>query len=61
MSDGREYDEDRGDDCDVEPFDYYDEYSDWLMKNYPICNGDQLVAHLESGTGFDEFLRGIRK
>ena len=48
-------------DCDVEPFDYYDEYSEWLMRNYPICNGDDLVRHLERGDGFEEFLNGRRK
>lgn len=41
-----------------DPFDHYEEYSEWLMKNvYPIANGDDLVRHLESATGFDDFLR----
>lgn len=62
MSDGREYDEERSDDDqDVEPYDRYDEYSEWLMKNYMICNGDDLVRHLERGDGFDDFLRETRK
>ena len=39
-----------------DPFDHYEEYSDWLMKRYPICNGDDLVLHFEAATGFDEFL-----
>lgn len=61
MSDGREYNEDRGDDGDAEPFDYYDDYSEWLMKNYLIANGDDLVRHLEAGTEFDDFLRETSK
>ena len=40
-----------------DPFDHYEEYSEWLMKNEMICNGDDLVRHLESATRFDEFLR----
>ena len=52
-------------DIDIDPpdeygdaFDHYEEYSEWLMKNvHPICNGDDLVRHLEAGTGFDEFMR----
>jgi len=41
-----------------DPMDYYEEYSDWLMKNIsPICNGDDLVRHLEAGTGFEDFLK----
>lgn len=44
---------------DPDPFDpqYYEPYSEWLMKNYAICNGDDLVRHLERGDGFEQFLR----
>ena len=46
---------------DADPMDYYDEYSDWLLARAAdlcICNGDDLVRHLESATRFDEFLEG---
>ena len=47
------------DDVDADPMDYYEEYSEWLLANVPyICNGDDLVRHLESATRFDEFLEG---
>ena len=44
-----------------DPMDYYEEYSEWLMQkdraaDLMICNGHDLVRHLEAGTGFDEFL-----
>ena len=43
----------------LDPMDYYEEYSEWLMRNYPehIHNGDSLVLALEDGFGFEEFLR----
>ena len=41
-----------------DPWDYYEEYSEWLMKNYPIeCyNSDALVGMLEDAMYFDDFL-----
>jgi hypothetical protein len=42
----------------MNPTDYYDEYSEWLMANAElgICNGDELAMHFEAATRFDEFL-----
>ena len=37
--------------------DYYDEFSEWLMHNYQICNGDDLARYLEDGDKFELFLR----
>jgi len=39
--------------------DSYEEYAEWLMKNYAekIYNSDSLVRLLEDGDKFDEFLR----
>lgn len=44
---------------DLDPMDFYEEYSEWLMGRSAelcICNGDDLVRHIESATYFDEFL-----
>ena len=47
-------DQDYGD-----PFDNYEEYSEWLMANVEnICSGDDLVRHLEAATRFEEFMEG---
>lgn len=42
-----------------DPMDYYEEYSEWLIRHYPerIHNRDSLVAALEDGYGFEEFLQ----
>lgn len=41
---------------DIDMTDYYEEFSDWIMKNYPICNGDMLVEFLEDDDIFQQFL-----
>ena len=37
--------------------DYYDEFSEWLMHNFPIHNSDDLVRYFEDGDKFEQFLR----
>jgi hypothetical protein len=43
---------------DADPWDYYEEYSEWLMENFPerAHNGDSLLALFEDAVGFDEFM-----
>lgn len=43
---------------DEDPYDYYDEYCEWLMEQLEIqiCNGRQLVERFEQGWGFERFL-----
>jgi hypothetical protein len=47
----------------TDPIDYYEEYNEWLMKNFPerIFNGDSLLNLFEGAVGFDEFLDEKRK
>ena len=42
----------------TDPMDYYEEYSEWLMKNFPerIYNGDSLLVLFEGAIGFEEFM-----
>ena len=42
----------------TDPMDYYEEYSEWLMRNFPekIHNGDSLLSLFEGEVGFEEFL-----
>ena len=35
---------------------YYDEFSDWLMKNEFVCNGDMLIGLMENPAKFEEFI-----
>ena len=51
-------------DIDIDPqdqygdaMDYYEEYSEWLMANCSIANGDDLVRYLEDGDKFEQFLK----
>ncbi len=46
--------------ANADPMDYYDEFNEWLMKNYAesIFNSDGLVRHFEDGDKFEKFLRG---
>lgn len=41
-----------------EPMDDYEAYSAWLQSqpDLMICNGDDLIRHLENATRYDEFL-----
>lgn len=43
---------------DADPMDYYEEYSEWLMKVEPerIWNSDCLVRMLDCAHRFEEFL-----
>ena len=45
--------------ANADPMDYYDDFNDWLMKNYAemIFNSDSLVRLFEDGDKFEEFLR----
>lgn len=40
----------------LDPMDYYDEFSDWIMKTEIVCNGDQLIGFLEDDAMFSRFL-----
>lgn len=41
---------------ELDPMDYYDEFSDWIMKTEIVCNGDQLIGFLEDDALFARFL-----
>jgi len=41
---------------DFDPFDFYLEYSEWLVDHYPIGNNHMLIMHLEAASGFESFL-----
>jgi hypothetical protein len=36
-----------------------DEFNKWLYENFTICNGDQLIGHLENPIRESQFLRDM--
>lgn len=41
---------------DYDPMDYYEEFSEWLIKYKLVANKDDLVEKFEDGFTFEEFL-----
>lgn len=39
-----------------DPFDYYDEFNEWIMGNRPCGNGEQLLRYFEDEFTFTCFL-----
>lgn len=46
--------------ADADPMDYYEEYSEWLMRNEMVWNGDRLIELFEDAHRFDEFLESLQ-
>jgi len=41
---------------DADPLDYYEEYSEWLIRRFDCCNGKQMLEYFEDATDFEIFL-----